>query len=87
MQSSDNAADIARKVTATPADLVEGSEWQNGPAYLWEEEQHWPIRTDIMGGPQDLPQEELRKQYKHMSFQQQEKKRVEPEHVLDQIRR
>ena len=49
VQSSNNAADIASRVTATP---------------------------DIMGGPQDLPQEELRKQYKHLSFQQQEKKSV-----------
>ena len=61
VQSSDNAADIASRVTATPEDLVEGTEWQDGPAYLWQDEETWPIRTDIMGGPQDLPQEELRK--------------------------
>ena len=78
VQSSDNAAVIASRVTATPADLVEGSEWQDGPAYLWEDEQSWPIRTDIMGGPQDLPQEELRKQYRHMTFHQTEKKPDEP---------
>ena len=86
VQSSDNAADIASRVTATPADLVEGSEWQNGPAYLWQDEESWPIRTDIMGGLQDLPQEELRKQYRHMAFHQTEKKQDEPKLVLDQIK-
>ena len=38
-----------------------------------------------MGGPQDLPQEELRKQYRHMTFHQTEKPE-EPKHILDQIK-
>ena len=89
MQSSDNAADIASRVTATPGDLVEGSEWQNGPAYLWEDEESWPIRTDIMTGPLDLPQDELRKQYRHLTFHQTLEKKEQPpkpKHVLDKIK-
>ena len=34
MKSSDNAANIASRVTTIPSDLVEGSEWQDGSAYL-----------------------------------------------------
>ena len=69
VQSSDNAADIASRITATPKDLVEGSVWQDGPAYLKLPETEWPVRTDIMSGTVELPSEELRKQYKHLAFQ------------------
>ena len=55
VKSSDNAADIASRVTATPKDLTEGSKRQNSPAYLWKKEGNWPIRTDIMTGPLDIP--------------------------------
>ena len=69
VKSSDNAADIASRITATPMDLVEGSVWQDGPAYLKLPDSEWPLRTDIMSGTVELPSEELRKQYKHLDFQ------------------
>ena len=50
-------------------DLVEGSECQDGPAYLKLPESEWPHRTDIMSGTVEFPSEELRKQYKHLAFQ------------------
>ena len=53
-----------------PGDLVEGFEGQRGPAYLWLDEKELPIRTDIMSGSLDLPQEELRKLYNHLTFHQ-----------------
>ena len=65
VQSSDNGADIPSRTTATPQDLVEGSEWQMGPAYLRKPVSEGPIRTDIMTGSIELPTEELRKQYRH----------------------
>ena len=68
VKSSDNAADIASRVTANPEDLVEDTVWQNGPDYLKLPEEEWPIRTDVMSGPLELPPEELRRQYKHLSF-------------------
>ena len=68
VKSSDNAADIASRVTANPDELGESSVWQNGPDYLRLPEEDWPIRTDVMSGPLELPPEELRKQYKHLSF-------------------
>ena len=68
VKSSDNAADIASRITATPMDLVEGSVWQDGPAYLKLLDSEWPLRTDIMSGTVELPSEELRKQYKHFPF-------------------
>ena len=68
VKSADNGADIASRVTANPEDLGENSVWQTGPAYLQLPEEEWPIRTDVMSGPLELPPEELRKQYKHLSF-------------------
>ena len=62
VKSSDNGADIASRVTANPEDLGENSVWQNGPEYLKLPEEDWPIRTDVMSGPLELPPEELRKQ-------------------------
>ena len=49
--------------------MVEGSEWQSGPAFLKKPVSEWPIRTDIMTGTVELPTEELRKQYRHTSFE------------------
>ena len=60
VKSSDNAADIASRITATPKDLEEGTVWQDGPAYLKLPESEWPLRTDIMSGTVELPSEELR---------------------------
>ena len=82
VQSSDNGADIASRTTSTPQELVEGSEWQAGPAFLKLPIAEWPIRTDIMTGTVDLPTEELRKQYRHMSFRQSTDSEV---HELDKI--
>ena len=65
VKSEDNAADIASRTDAVPSDLVEGTEWQNGPAYLRLPESEWPIRTDIMEDAKELPKEEMRKQYRH----------------------
>ena len=48
---------------------MEGSVWQDGPAYLKLPETDWPVRTDIMSGTVELPSKELRKQYKHLAFQ------------------
>ena len=39
-----------------------------GPAYLRKPVSEGPIRTDIMTGSIELPTEELRKQYRHLSF-------------------
>ena len=39
-----------------------------GPAYLRKPVSEWLIRTDIMTGSIELPSEELRKQYRHLSF-------------------
>jgi hypothetical protein len=44
-------------------DLVEGTEWKKGPAYLRFPESEWPIKTDIMEDTNKLPKEEMRKQY------------------------
>ena len=73
VQSSDNGADIASRTTSTPNELVEGSEWQTGPAFLKKPVSEWPMRTDIMTGTVELPTEELRKQYRHMTFEKSSK--------------
>ena len=83
VKSSDNAADIASRITATPKDLVEGSVWQDGPAYLKLPESEWPVRTDIMSGTLELPYEELRKQYKQLAFQLTAKQVQPAEKVID----
>jgi hypothetical protein len=70
VQSSDNGADIASRTTATPQELVEGSKWKTRQAYLRKPVSEWPIKTDIMTGSIELPTEELRKQYRHLSFGQ-----------------
>ena len=69
VKSSDNAADIASRINATPKDLEEGTVWQDGSAYLKLPESECPLRTDIMSGTVELPSKELRKQYKHLAFQ------------------
>ena len=63
-------ADIASRKEADPADLVEGTEWQDGPAFLKLPESEWPIDRDIMKEDDSLPREELRKQFKHQAFVQ-----------------
>jgi hypothetical protein len=53
----------ARAGQEQPRDLVEGTEWKKGPAYLRFPESEWPIKTDIMEDTNKLPKEEMRKQY------------------------
>jgi hypothetical protein len=55
LKSEDNAADIAIRTDTVPSDLVEGTVWQNSPAYLKLPESEWPIRTDIMEDAKELP--------------------------------
>ena len=45
-----------------PRDLVEGTEWKKGPAYLQLPEREWKIKTDIVEDAKELPKEELTKQ-------------------------
>ena len=86
VRSSDNGADIASRVTASPEELGENSVWQNGPEYLLLPEENWPIKTDVMTGALELPPEELRKQYKHLSFAVKSQKVTEEvRHELDEI--
>jgi hypothetical protein len=61
VKSEDNAADMASRTDAVPSDLVEGTEWQNRPAYLRLPESEWLIRRDIMEDAKELPKEEMKK--------------------------
>ena len=76
--SKDNTADIASRTDAVPMDLIEGSVWQDGPAYLKLPEEMWPINTKIMEETRDLPKEEMRRQAKHLAFHQTVEKTVSP---------
>ena len=71
VRSEDNAADIASRTNANPSDLMEGSVWQDGPAFLKLPEDQWPIDTKLMEESTDILREELRRQYKHQAFLQQ----------------
>ena len=55
LESDLNGADIASRVDAGPRDLGPGSDWQDGPAFLQDAIESWPIRTDIMDDKLDLP--------------------------------
>ena len=70
VKSADNAADIASRINANPEDLMEGTEWQDGPAYLKLPEADWPIDTDIMEETKEIPKDELRRQFRHQAFSQ-----------------
>ena len=70
VKSADNAADIASRTNANPDDLIEGTEWQDGPAYLKLPEADWPIDTNIMEETKEIPKDELRKQFRHQAFSQ-----------------
>jgi hypothetical protein len=48
VRSEDNAAYIASRTDTVPNALVEGTEWQDGPAYLKSTESEWPIRLEEM---------------------------------------
>ena len=78
VKSKDNGADIASRTDANPGDLVEGSEWQNGPAFLQLPEADWPIDTDIMKESEKLPREEMRRQFKHQAFAQRLTEEIKP---------
>ena len=71
LKSEDNAADIASRTNANPSDLMQGSVWQDGPAFLKLPEDQWPIDTKLMEEATDIPKEELRRQYRHQAFLQQ----------------
>jgi hypothetical protein len=49
-----------------PRDLVEGTEWKKGPTYLQLTEKERKIKTDIVEGAKELPEEEE----EHQGFQQ-----------------
>ena len=52
-----NPADIPTRNTTKPDEVMEGSIWQNGPAYLALSKEHWPFSRDFL----DLvPDTELR---------------------------
>ena len=70
VRSELNGADVASRKDADPADLVEGSEWQKGPAFLQLPEEEWPIDRDIMREVVTMPKSELRKTYRHQAFVQ-----------------
>jgi hypothetical protein len=70
VKSADNAADIASRINANPEDLMEGTEWQDGPAYLKLPEADWPIDTNIMEETKEIPKDELRRQFRHQAFSQ-----------------
>ena len=46
VRSELNGVDIASRKDAVPDDLVEGSSWQQGPAFLKLPEEKWPIDKD-----------------------------------------
>ena len=68
VRSELNGADIASRKDAVPDDLVEGSSWQQGPAFLKLPEEEWPIDKDIMKEVDSLPKEEMKRQFRHQAF-------------------
>ena len=53
IEGTQNIADIISRGAAA-RDLREGSEWQNGPAFLKLPEEEWPIKQSYSG--QELPE-------------------------------
>ena len=66
--SEHNAADRATRLQSLPADLMLGSEWLEGPAYLRSPIEEWPINrkfADKKSGVK-IPVEEIRRPYREM---------------------
>ena len=65
-KSADNAADRASRLDSTPADLQFGSEWQDGPGYLYLERKDWPLERNFADRKSKvlIPEEEILKKYR-----------------------
>ena len=81
--SEDNASDRATRMESRPEDLQMGTPWQEGPAYLKEEMDKWPISRDFMkkGNNIKLPVEEIRKPYRERLIAEAHKIEVEKSKV------
>ena len=65
-KSADNAADRASRLDSTPADLRFGSEWQDGPGYLYLERKDWPLERNFADRKSKvlIPEEEILRKYR-----------------------
>ncbi|CAC5404639.1 unnamed protein product [Mytilus coruscus] len=54
VQSDFNAADLATRITS-PNDMVKNSIWKNGPKFLNDPIDQWPLRQDCNLGNDELP--------------------------------
>ena len=61
VSSEDNIADLGTKMKARVEDVDENSEWQNGPKWLRQRRELWPIKQDLNS---EVPKEAL--MVKHM---------------------
>ena len=65
--SNNNAADRATRLDSGIMDIMEGSEWQTGPAFLKNPPSEWPINRNFAARKEDhIPQGEILKRYRNM---------------------
>ena len=68
VSSADNAADITTRLGSTPEDVSLDSAWINGPDYLKEPVESWPMNRNFAERKSGvkLPLSEIRKPYREM---------------------
>ena len=66
-ESKYNAADPASRLNSKVDDISQGSQWQNGPAYLKLQPSEWPFNRDFAKqGEQLIPKGEILKRYRNL---------------------
>ena len=53
-----NAANCPLRLDTTPGEIGLGSDWQNGPKYLYQKRENWPLTRDFAAQKVEIPKEE-----------------------------
>jgi hypothetical protein len=65
VESKFNGADRPTRLDSTIDDISPGSEWQNGPSYLYLPREEWPLERDFVTRKTDcIPSNEILKKYR-----------------------
>ena len=66
--SADNASDVNSRLDTRVCDLGLDSQWQRGPAYLYQDRALWPIERKFADqkAKVEVPKEEVLKKYRHL---------------------